>query len=422
MLAVILAGGLGTRMGEYYKSTPKPLIKINGKPVLQHQVEMLRKEGIRNFLLVVGHKWEQIEEYFGNGQKFGVNIEYYIEDEPLGTAGALLRLSFKDDFLLCNGDLIFDFSLQSMLNFHKEKNALATLFCHPNSHPYDSTIILTDNDNRVTDFVSPSDRNGYYPNLCNAGIHIISPGLFNQVSFKKCKANLDKDVLLPALSTNRIYAYKSHEYVHDMGTPERLADVEADVKSGVVSALHKSQKQKAVFLDRDGTVNVHKGYITNPKEIKMLPHAADAISKFNRLGYLSIIITNQPVIARGECTEEELRNIHNYLETLLGEEGAYVDGIYYCPHHPDQGYENEIPELKIKCNCRKPSPGLILRAAEDFNIDLSKSYMVGDSPRDTQAALNAGCIPVFLSSDNKCCSDNISVYRSLIKFAEKIKD
>lgn len=419
MLAVILAGGLGTRMGDKFKNSPKPLIKINESPVLKHQIETLRKEGIKDFLLIVGYKWEQIADYFGDGKKLGVNINYYIEEKPLGTAGALFKIPFEEDFLLCNGDLIFDFSLSAMLEFHKEKNALATLFCHPNSHPYDSTVVVADNDNCITDFVSPSDRNGYYTNLCNAGIHIISPELLKQFRITD-NANLDKDIILPSLGTNRIFAYKSHEYVHDMGTPERLSNVEKDLSSGLVSALHKSKKQKAVFLDRDGTINIHKGHIKKTDEIELLPSAAEAISKFNRLGYLSIIITNQPVIARGECTEEEMRNIHNYLETLLGEEGAYVDGIYYCPHHPDQGYENEIPELKIKCNCRKPEPGLILRAAEDFNIDLSKSYMVGDSERDVLAGINAGCIPVMLSSDYIPGTTKTHVYDSLHSFAEKL--
>ena len=419
MLAVILAGGLGTRMGEEYCEMPKPLVKINGKPVLEHQIEALRKEGIKDFLLIVGHKWTQIADYFGDGNGLGVNISYFVEEEPLGTAGALFRIPFEEDFLLCNGDLIFDFSLSAMLEFHKEKKALATLFCHPNSHPYDSTLVVADKDSRITDFVSPSDRNGHYANLCNAGIHIISPELLRQFRITD-KANLDKDVLLPSLNTGRIFAYKSCEYVHDMGTPERLSNVEKDLNSGLVSALHRSKKQKAVFLDRDGTINVLKGYITKAEEIELLPSAAESVKIFNRLGYLSIVITNQPVIARGECTEKELRNIHNRLESLLGEEGAYIDGIYYCPHHPDKGFENEIPELKINCNCRKPSPGLILKAAEDFNIDLSQSYMVGDSEKDVLAAENAGCTPVMLSANNKS-NNKTPVYDSLYSFAKQLK-
>lgn len=419
MLAVILAGGLGTRMGEEYCKMPKPLIKINSKPVLEHQIEELRKEGIKDFLLIVGHKWTQIADYFGDGKRHGVNISYFVEEKPLGTAGALFRIPFEEDFLLCNGDLIFDFSLSEILEFHKEKKALATLFCHPNSHPYDSTLVVADKDSRITDFISPSDRNTYYANLCNAGIHIISPELLRQFRITD-KANLDKDVLLPSLNTGRIFAYKSCEYVHDMGTPERLSNVEKELNSDLVSALHRSKKQKAVFLDRDGTINVLKGYITKAEEIELLPSAAEAVKIFNRLGYLSIVITNQPVIARGECTEKELRNIHNRLESLLGEEGAYIDGIYYCPHHPDKGFENEIPELKINCNCRKPSPGLILKAAEDFNIDLSQSYMVGDSEKDVLAAENAGCTPVMLSANNKS-NNKTQVYDSLYSFAKQLK-
>lgn len=420
MTAVILAGGLGTRMGDICKDTPKPLIEVNGKPVLQHQIETLSGEGIKDFVLVIGHMSDKVLEYFGDGSKFGVNITYFQEEKPLGTAGALFKLAIHDDFLLCNGDLVFDFSLSSMLAYHKEKNALATLFCHPNSHPHDSTLVITDTNNRVTNFLSPINRTDYYANLCNAGIQIISPKLLKLFDISG-KASLDKDILLPAIKTERIFAYKSHEYVHDMGTPARLSQAEADVNSGIVSAMHRNNKQKAVFLDRDGTVNIHRGFITDPSEIELIPHAAEAISTFNRSGYLSILITNQPIIARGDCTTEQLKVIHNKLEYLLGEKGAYLDAIYYCPHHPDKGYENEVPELKIECNCRKPSPGLLLQAAKDFNIDLSQSYMVGDSERDVLAAKNAGCIPVLLTENSVTGDSSVQTYGSLGEFAEALK-
>lgn len=397
MKAVILAGGFGRRMGKVSSDIPKPMTEIMGKPVLQHQVEVLKKEGITEFVFVIGYLSEKIEEYFKNGSAFGVKIEYYREREPLGTAGALFRLNLEEDFLLCNGDLIFDFSLKKMLSFHREKKALATLFSHPNSHPYDSTLIVAEKDGRVKGFISDNKPESYQ-NLCNAGIQIISPALLQRYSFEGY-ADLDKDVIRPAMKTGRIYAYKSPEYVKDMGTPERLRAVTEDVLNGTVQRRHSSFLQKAVFLDRDGTINKHKGFITVPSEIELIEKAAEAIAQINRKGYLAIIVTNQPVIARGECTEETLREIHNRLETLLGEKGAYVDGIYYCPHHPDKGFPNEIAKLKISCNCRKPEPGLLLKAKEEYNIDMAESFMAGDSMTDVKAGEKAGCKGILLAED-----------------------
>jgi D,D-heptose 1,7-bisphosphate phosphatase len=110
----------------------------------------------------------------------------------------------------------------------------------------------------------------------------------------------------------------------------------------------------------------------------------------NKLGYLVVVVTNQSVIARGLCSIEELGNIHKKMETQLGEQGAFVEAIYFCPHHPNGGFEGEVPEYKIPCECRKPSPGMLLAAKERFNIDLAQSFLVGDSPRDIEAGQNAG--------------------------------
>lgn len=133
----------------------------------------------------------------------------------------------------------------------------------------------------------------------------------------------------------------------------------------------------------------------------MIDGVAEAIRKINESGYLAIVTTNQPVIARGEVSFEELEEIHNKMETLLGKEGAYLDAIYYCPHHPHKGYEGERPELKIECDCRKPKPGMLLNAAADFNIDLSQSWMVGDGENDVKAGLNAGCKTALIGQDKE---------------------
>ena len=395
MRAVIMAGGKGERMAGAYPDIPKPLVPVCGKPILLRQLEALKAQGITDVTLVTGYRAEQIEETVGSGEALGMRVSYYQEQTPLGTAGALYRLPLTETFLLLNADLLFDFALAPMLAFHKKSGALATLFAHPNTHPADSTLIDADETGRVLRFLPKDGRTGYFANLCNAGVQLLEPALLAMCPHTG-RADLDRDLLAPAVATGRVYAYKSYEYVRDMGTPQRLAAVEMDLVSGIVQTKNAKNKQRAVFLDRDGTLNVKNGFITSPEQLQLLPGAGEAVRRINELGYLAVLITNQPVIARGECTEAMLREIHNQLETLLGGEGAYLDGVYYCPHHPDAGFPGEVPELKIVCGCRKPAPGLILRAAKEMNIDLAASYMVGDSRRDIGAAENAGCAPVFL--------------------------
>jgi D,D-heptose 1,7-bisphosphate phosphatase len=186
-----------------------------------------------------------------------------------------------------------------------------------------------------------------------------------------------------------------------MGTPDRYYEVEKDLQSGKVAARNLSKKQKAIFLDRDGTINIYKGFLTKEEDFELIPGVTEAIKLINRSGYLAIIVSNQPIIARGDCTFEELQTIHDKMETLLGKEGAFVDAIYYCPHHTDKGFEGERPEYKFDCDCRKPKPGLLLQAAKDWNIDLAKSYMIGDTDRDIEAGDNAGCKQSFLIQQNE---------------------
>lgn len=392
MLAVIMAGGKGTRIASLNNTIPKPLFPIAGKPVLEHEIACLKRQGITDIILTVGHLAEQICSYFGDGRSFGVSISYIREEVPLGTAGALYELKGRitDDFLLLNGDMIFDVDFGRMLNFHKSHNADATLLVHPNDHPYDSGILITDANGCVRTWLTKEDPKEWYANCVNAGVHILSPRMLERITAPE-KLDLDRGLLKPALSSGRIYAYRSPEYVKDMGTPDRIREVEHDIITGRVQQRNLSQKQKAIFLDRDGTINNYVGFLRNINDFTLIDGAAKAIRQINRSGYLAIVATNQPVIARGEVSWEELYAIHNKMETLLGQEGAYVDDIFICPHHPDKGFDGERPEYKIPCECRKPKPGLLLSAAEKYNIDLSKSWMIGDSASDEQAGQDAGC-------------------------------
>lgn len=200
-----------------------------------------------------------------------------------------------------------------------------------------------------------------------------------------------------------------------MGTPERYEAVCKDFENGTVKAKSLRNKQKAIFIDRDGTINRYIGFLRKPSELELLPGVIEAIRKINNSGYLAIVITNQPVIARGEVTVNQLQQIHNKMETILGDGGAYLDAIYYCPHHPDKGFEGEIPELKVQCNCRKPRPGMLLQAADEFNLDLENSWIVGDSYCDMEAGRAAGCKTAMIGE-----SDLLSVsVSSLLDFVDK---
>ena len=154
--------------------------------------------------------------------------------------------------------------------------------------------------------------------------------------------------------------------------------------------------QRCVFLDRDGTVNRYAGLISREEQLELEDHAAEAIRRINESGYLAIIVTNQPVVARGMCGVEQVNMIHRKLQVLLGEKGAYLDDIVFCPHHPDKGYPEENPEYKISCGCRKPSAGMIDQMVDRYHIDRSASYMVGDTTVDVQTGINGGLKTVLV--------------------------
>lgn len=440
MKAVIMAGGKGKRISSIASDIPKPLIKVDSMPVLEHEIATLRSQGFTDIIITVSYLGSMIMDYFGDGsavspvtgKPFGVHITYYNEITPLGNAGALFKLrdQLTEPFLLLNADAIFDIDFNRFVEAHKQTGALVTLFTHPNNHPYDSGLIIAAPNGSVEQWLTKEDaRPVFYKNRVNAGLHIIDPevldlagvdaekvGSVDEATGKAIKVDLDGQILKPLAGTGKMFCYDSPEYVKDMGTPERFYQVERDFKAGIVSGKSLTHRQKAVFLDRDGTINKHVGFLRNIDELELLPDTVEAIRKINESGYLAIVVTNQPVIARGEVTVSELDEIHNKMETLLGLKGAYIDALYYCPHHPHKGYEGEIPELKIDCGCRKPKPGMLFKAAGNFNIDLENSWMVGDGENDVKAGQNAGCRTVLIGEGEFGQDVTVS---SLLEFVER---
>lgn len=447
MKTVIMAGGRGTRISDLFPDIPKPLIPIStidletgkkiSRPVLEWEIRSLVAQGFTDIVITVSYMADKIMSYFGTGEQFGCHIEYFMEDTLLGNAGALFKLRTElgdEPFLLLNADAVFDIDFNRFVEYHLSHGGLVTLFTHPNSHPYDSGLIIAAADGAVEGWLTKEDaRPEFYKNRVNAGLHVIDPAVLNMTvqrlgldpekigaegsDGKTIKVDLDRQILKPLCGTHQMYCYDSPEYVKDMGTPERFYSVQHDFETGVVAAKNLRHKQKAIFLDRDGTINKYVGFLRKIDDFELIDGVAEAVKRINESGYLCIVVTNQPVIARGEVKVSELDLIHQKMEALLGSEGAYIDGLYYCPHHPHKGYEGEVPELKIDCDCRKPKPGMLLKAAEDFNIDLSLSWMVGDGENDVYCGQNAGCRTVLIGEGD--FGQDITV-ANLMEAVEKI--
>jgi histidinol-phosphate phosphatase family protein len=391
MQAVILAGGKGERLG--LKNIPKVMVRIGSKPLLQRQIELLVSFGITDIVLCVKHLSEKIKKYFGNGEKFGAKIIYSEEDDFLGTAGALKLAEdlLEKNFILLYGDIMLDMNLAKLVTYHKKKKGIATLVVHPSDHPEDSDIVDVDKDGRVKKIWRPKEGEKFR-NLTNAAVFVFSKKITKYIPGKKF-ANIERDILPLVLERGEhIYAYETDEYIKDIGTPERLKKVKNDFKN------KKIVRRPVVFLDRDGVINEDIELITKPSQIKLIKGSAEGLKLLKKHGFITIVVTNQPVVARNLCTEEDVKKINEKLKTMLAKKGAVIDAIYYCPHHPDKGYPEENPAYKIECECRKPKIGMLLKASEDFGFDLKNCIVVGDRTVDIQTGKNAGCRTILVKT------------------------
>ena len=391
MIAVIIAGGKGERLKNLAGDIPKPMVEIGGRPVLEHQINLLRKYGIKDVSLLIGYLGHTIEDYFKDGKAFGVDIKYYLEDKPLGTSGCVkvLEDKIRAHFIVLYGDIMFDMKLDDFVAFHKAKNGVATLAVHPNDHPYDSDLVIMDGDFRITNFLPKNRKPQYYANLASAAVYVLSPAVFNYIP-EDVSSDFVEDIFPRMLKhQEKIYGYKTAEYIKDMGTVDRFERVGKDFLSGKIRRLSKEFRRAAVFMDRDGTLVQEINFLHKVEDLELFPFSGSAIKKINKSNCLAFLITNQPVVARNLCDISTVKQIHNKLETLLGEQGAYLNDIYFCPHHPDKGYSEEDKNYKVDCNCRKPKTGMIEKATREYNIDIESSWFIGDTTVDIQTGINA---------------------------------
>jgi histidinol-phosphate phosphatase family protein len=398
----ILAGGQGTRLRDRTGSLPKPMVPLLGRPLLDYQLDLCRLHGCSRVLLLVHHAHEAIREHVGDGSRHGIRVEYAIETTPRGTAGALRdglsRLA--ETFLVLYGDTYLDIDLRRMREAHTQHGADATLFLHPNDHPQDSDLVEVDAKRWITALHPyPHSEHAEYDNLVNAALYVMRREGLESLIPREGRADLAKDVFPQMLRAGRrLFGYISPEYIKDIGTPQRLDRVAADIQAGLPERLSTRALRSAVFLDRDGTLNEETDYVRTPDQLVLLPGAADAVRRLNHAGRLAVIITNQSVVARGDVTFAGLKTIHARLTHLLGARHAYVDGVYVCPHHPDRGFPGEVPELKMVCSCRKPATGLVDEACRDLQIDRRTSWFVGDTTSDMETGRRAGTRTILVRS------------------------
>ncbi|HEY4248081.1 MAG TPA: HAD-IIIA family hydrolase [Lacunisphaera sp.] len=429
--AIILCGGKGTRLGERVRTIPKPLIPVGGRPVLDYIMDILERAGINRFILAAGYLGQVIEELYKRQPRPGCTIHVEIESAPLGTAGAIRLLSdqLDDNFAVAYGDIFVDFDLQPMIEQHTQLGPLGTLLVRASDHPWDSHLIDEDNTGRVREFIHEHQPGRSYRNLANAAFYLLSKKIVAAIPVDQ-PIDFGSDIFPLVLREGgelRTYHLPEESFVKDMGTPERLAAVEQYlVERAMARAAAAFPKPvRTVLLDRDGVLNIDHDLIDRIERLEILPGAPEAIALFNRAGINCYVITNQPVVARGLCTEDTLKNIHAHLMEGLAKAGGKIEAIYYCPHHPETHHAEGIARLRRACRCRKPSPGLIFQAQGDHRFDLASAVMVGDRSTDVRAGHAAGLRTVLVGEEKKRRKEAASAqptaeFTSLLAFAQAI--
>ena len=400
---VIVAGGMGTRLAAATGGLPKALVPVAGQSVLERQLALARDYGVLRALLLLGHGSDQIVESLRRRPVEGMSVDWAVESEPLGNGGALLQAldRLEHTFLVFFADQLMALDIRRLIAQHVTNGNAATVVVHPNDHPHDSDLLEVDAAGRVTALHHPphvSERP--LRNVVNAATYVLDRATLEVVNTQvPPRLDLARDLLPRMIAAGlRVGAYRSREYLKDMGTPERLAKVERDLESGIVDRRLAMNPMPAILLDRDGTMNVEVGRITQPSDLVLVTGIGDAVNRAHAAGYLVGVVTNQPIIARGDVTMADLDAIHGRMEMLLAESRAFVDGIYVCPHHPDKGFPGEIAHLKGPCKCRKPATGLVDQAVAELGLDRSLSWLIGDTTTDVQCAIAAGLFPVLVDT------------------------
>jgi histidinol-phosphate phosphatase family protein len=419
MQAVIICGGQGTRMTQAGFTTPKVLLKFGEKTLLELQIEQLENAGATEVLLLLGEGSYSIIDFISERK---LHVKYIVETKGLGTGGSLLNAlsSLESRFYVVYGDILFSTNILSLKDELLHHNRDLVLMTRASDHIFDSDVVVTDNQNRVKQIIrKPGSKNFRNRNNANCGIYICTKKILEEVldNFKfKEKIDFDSEILNFLISKgSNISTVKSNGYVRDIGTKDRYESAICDYELGRVN----TKSRPTIILDRDGVIINDSGHVSRISEVVFIPESLASIKVLCEAGFRVIVITNQPAIARGIATPTSIEDIHTLIDVELAQINAYISEYYYCPHHPDGGFEGEVEKLKIVCDCRKPKIALYTKANSDFPMNLSCSYAVGDSWRDYQAAKMFGIEFLGIEEDNWI--ENESPRNIFINLAEACK-
>ncbi|MBN9546636.1 MAG: HAD-IIIA family hydrolase [Alphaproteobacteria bacterium] len=374
---VILVGGLGTRLGELTRATPKPLLPVNGKPFLDHLIHRAARFGFTDIVLLAGYLGDQVLARYAGPQRIAgrdVQVRVVVEREPAGTGGALRYLDGIADeyFLLMNGDSWFDMDLRAFAGAPLVKPTLAKIALRrlENSGRYGGVILDRD---RIVDFAAAGAGNG--DSLINAGIYLASRELIGEVRQIPC--SLERDIFAPMAKEGRLSGASFEGTFIDIGIADDYARAETVLRDN----LHRP----AVFFDRDGVLNLDEGYTHKPDALHWNPGAVAAVRAVNAAGWYVFVVTNQAGVGHGHYGEKDVDIFHRHMEAELAREGAHIDEFVYCPFHPDA----KLAAYRRDSAYRKPNPGMILDILARWPVDAPRSFLVGDRDSDLKAAAGA---------------------------------
>jgi D-glycero-D-manno-heptose 1,7-bisphosphate phosphatase len=374
--AVLLCGGVGSRLGTLTASTPKPLLDVAGTPFLERLLGEMRRFGIRRFLLLAAYHADQIEAFLRSARdRLDVCGEVVVEPELAGTGGALwnARDRLDETFLLLNADSWFDINpldLGLFLEAHPKAVAALALRRIEDSGRY-GTVDL--DGARVSGFREKTALAA--PGIVNGGVYAMRKAVVERLA-PKC--SLERDVLPELVEEGRVAGRIYDGFFLDIGVPEDYRRSQALVPA--------AQTRGAVFLDRDGVLNDDKGYVGEIERFEWLPGAIEGVKRINDLGLFAFVVTNQAGVARGFFDEAAVAAVHAALSRDLARAGAHIDDFRYCPFHPD----GTVPAYTRVSDWRKPEPGMLLDLLSRWPVDISRSVMIGDKQSDVIAAERAG--------------------------------